>query len=359
VTTAPGSPPDARESTSPHPAASAVADLPTRLEHWARHHLHAGARIDGLAPMPGNAGLSFGFDVVAPDGTLLSSLVVRFAPPGVTRRGNTDVLRQVPLLEVLTHGGIPVAPVVWSTDDPAWFGTDALFQERLTAGPLHMTDPAGGVRPPQGRTGPYLQRAMHALAQAHALDWRTLLSSWEEPQPVAEQVAFWRRLLAKMPHADWRELGETLADQLLATDPGDHRIGVFHGDYHTNNVLFDQEDGHVAAIIDWEISGIGPVGVDVGWISMMTDPACWTAERVAQMQVIAEPAQIRSWYEEATGEVLTHFDWYRAFACFRYGVIAGFNLRLSLTGRRPDAQNEVMGRSVPVLFEQALTLTRP
>lgn len=340
-------------------AQTTVENLHERLEHWARHHVAPAARISGLAPMPGNAGLSFGFDVLGPDDTTLSSLVVRFAPPGVARRGNTDVLRQVPLLGALSDADIPVAALVWSTDDATWFGTDALVQRRLTAGPLHMTDPAAGVQPPDGRTGPYLQRAMHALAGVHALDWRERLSSWEEPQRVAQQVAFWRRLLTKMPEDAWGDLGETLADQLLDSDPGDHRVGIFHGDYHTNNVLFDRENGSVAAIIDWEISGIGPVGLDVGWISMMTDTACWTSERSSEMAVVADPAQIRAWYEEATGETLAHFDWYRAFAYFRYGVIAGFNMRLSLSGRRPDPQNEIMGRSVPVLFRRALELSRP
>jgi aminoglycoside phosphotransferase (APT) family kinase protein len=348
-----------RQETLPaEPRRPDAQQLGERLEQWASELVVPGARISGLAPMPGNAGLSFGFDVVDGTGTPVASLVIRLAPPGVRRTGNTDVLRQVPLLHALNGAGIPVAPLVWSTADPTWFGTDVIVQRRLSGKPLHMTDPAGGVRPIGGDTAPYLERAMHALAAVHDVDWQAQLGDWEPVHTVAGEVAFWRRLLGKMPEPEWAELGEALADACLATDPGDHRIGVFHGDYQTNNILFAEDDGSLEAIIDWEISGLGPVGLDVGWFSMMTDPGCWNPARVEQMQGVARPAQIRAWYEQGSGRPLPDFDWYRAFAYFRYGVIAGFNLRLHRTGRRIDAVNEITGYAAPVLFRRGLELVR-
>src|SRR4051794_39434780 len=191
--------------------------------------------------MPGNAGLSFGFDVLDPAGTVHRRLVVRFAPPGVRRSGNTDVLRQVPLLLALEKNGIPVAPLVWSTGDPAWFGTDAIVQERLAAKPLNLWD-AGS----SGEPAPYLRRAVDTLAAIHALDWQHALAGWESPRSVADEVAFWDRLLAKHLDPSWTEAGRRLAAALLDTDPGNHRVGLFHGDYHTNNILFDERDGSVA-----------------------------------------------------------------------------------------------------------------
>ncbi|MCJ0949913.1 hypothetical protein F6X56_01400 (plasmid) [Rhodococcus erythropolis] len=46
-----------------------------------------------------------------------------------------------------------IANLVWSTDDPVWFGTDAIVQEFLTGGPLHMYDRAAGVSPIDDDTG--------------------------------------------------------------------------------------------------------------------------------------------------------------------------------------------------------------
>jgi aminoglycoside phosphotransferase (APT) family kinase protein len=303
--------------------------------------------------MPGNAGLSFGFDVVDAAGEVVRSLVVRFAPPGVRRSGNTDVLRQVPLLRALAHAGIPVAPLVWETGDDTWFGTDAIVQERLAARPLRLWDGGGAAPDP----APYLRAAVGVLARIHALDWAAALAGWEEPRPVADEIAFWERLLDKHPEPEWTGAGQRLAAGLLRTDPGRHRTGLFHGDFHTNNVLFD-EDARVAAVVDWEIAGIGATGLDLGWLALMTDPSCWHPDQQASMRVVADPALLRADYEAAAGVGVPDLDWYQALACYRFGAIAGFNVRLHRTGRRPDPLYEDMASSVPVFFSRGLELVR-
>jgi aminoglycoside phosphotransferase (APT) family kinase protein len=313
----------------------------------------AGGRVVGLAPMPGNAGLSFGFDVVDDAGAVARSLVVRFAPPGVRRSGNTDVLRQVPLLRALQQAGIPVAPLVWWTGDPAWFGTDAIVQERLAARPLRLWDGGGATPDP----APYLRNAVAVLARIHAVDWERLLAGWADPRPVADEIAFWERLLVKHPEPAWTEAGQGLAADLLHTDPGRHRTGLFHGDFHTNNVLFD-DDGAVAAVVDWEIAGIGATGLDLGWLALMTDPSCWDPSRRAAMRVVAEPRALREQYEAAAGVGVPDLAWYQALACYRFGAIAGFNVRLHRTGRRPDPLYEDMASSVPVFFARGRELVR-
>ncbi|MGY1811125.1 phosphotransferase family protein [Blastococcus sp. SYSU D00669] len=304
--------------------------------------------------MPGNAGLSFGFDVVDRAGVVRRSLVVRFAPPGVRRSGNTDVLRQVPLLQALEKAGVPVAPLIWWTGDPKWFGTDAIVQERLPATSLNPWDPAPAGRHPD--TGVYLSRAVETLARIHAVDWRSLLAGWEQPRAVAAEIGFWDRLLRKHPEPAWAEAGQRLASELLGADPGGHRTGLFHGDYHTNNLLFDHRTAAVAAVVDWEIAGIGATGLDLGWLMLMTDPSCWHSSWSARMQVAADPAQLRREYEEAAGVLVPAAVWYQALACYRFGAIAGFNVRLHRTGRRPDPLYEDMASSVPVFFARGLDL---
>jgi len=326
-------------------------DLPGRLQRWADGEVRPGGRVAGLAPMPGNAGLSFGFDVVDRDGTVVRSLVVRFAPPGVRRSGNTDVLRQVPLLQALERAGVPVAPLVWWTGDESWFGTDAIVQERLAARPLRLWDGGGAAPDP----GPYLRNAVTVLAGIHALDWADLLAGWAEPRPVAGEIAFWEGLLVKHPDPAWTEAGQRLAADLLRTDPGRHRTGLFHGDFHTNNVLFE-DDGTVAAVIDWEIAGIGATGLDLGWLALMTDPSCWHPDQQAAMRVVAEPRVLREQYEAAAGVAVPDLAWYEALACYRFGAIAGFNVRLHRSGRRPDPLYEDMASSVPVFFARGREL---
>lgn len=324
------------------------------LTTWAREHVSSAHGVVDVAAMPGHAGLSFGFGVVDEHGDRLRRLVIRLAPPGVRRSGNTDVLRQVPLLRSLAAEGFPVAPLVWSTDDPRWFGTDAVVQEYLDAGHLPMHDPDEGVGV-LAETGPHVRQAVDALVALHRVDWRRDLAEWDEPRTIEQEVAFWRALLPRHPEPEWSAAGEELADRLLATDPGGHRTGLFHGDYQPHNLLYEA-GGALVAVVDWEIAGVGPVGLDVGWLAMMLDQECWHAERAEIALVSHAPEEIRGWYEAASGEELLHFDWYRALACFRYGAITGFNLHLHRSGRRVDPSNELTGPAAPALFAAGLRL---
>ena len=65
------------------------------------------ASVHQVEAMPGHAGLSFGFSVTyEKDGQPAhESLVMRLPPTGVRQSGNTDVLRQAPLLRALKKNG--------------------------------------------------------------------------------------------------------------------------------------------------------------------------------------------------------------------------------------------------------------
>jgi aminoglycoside phosphotransferase (APT) family kinase protein len=330
-----------------------VRDLAGRLRAWADDQLLPGAAIAGLAPMPGNAGLSFGFDVLDATGAVRRSLVIRLAPPGVRRAGNTDVLRQVPLLEALRRSRVPIAPLVWWTGDPAWFGTDGIVQERLPARSIGLfrADP---LAPPEDLSR-QLRAAVEALAAVHAVDWQRELAEWQDPRSIPDEVAAWDRLLDRFPNAGEAEAGRRLGAELLASDPGGHRVGLVHGDYHVNNVLFDDRAA-VAAVIDWEIAGIGATGLDLGYLSVMSDPSCWHPSRGVLLRAVAAPAQLQEWYEAAAGIPVPHASWYQALACHRFGAIAGFNLRLHRTGRREDPLYEELASSVPALFRRGMEL---
>ena len=55
--------------------------LQKQLEQWARAHYHEQADVRDVRPMPGHAGLSFGFSVADSTG-VLDRLVVRMPPHG-------------------------------------------------------------------------------------------------------------------------------------------------------------------------------------------------------------------------------------------------------------------------------------
>ncbi len=321
-----------------------------RLERWARARYSDAARVPKAWPMPGNAGLSFGFDVLR-GGDERLPLVIRLSPPGVRRRGNTDVLRQVPLLTTLGDAGIPVARVVWSSGDPVWFGTDAVVQDRLSAWPLHLWD-AGLSHPAAADdVGAFLDQAVDALAAVHRIAWAESLGDWEPVRSLSSELEFWEQVLSRCDEPAWVQSGGRLREVLLDRQPDDVAVGIFHGDFQTNNVLYDSS-GELVAIVDWEISGLGPQLVDLGWLSVFTDPSCWDPTYAAGMRVTADPPELRRRYEETRQQKVDAYEYFRALACYRFGAIAAFNVRLHRTGRRVDTSYDRVAPSVQTLFER-------
>jgi aminoglycoside phosphotransferase (APT) family kinase protein len=325
--------------------------LRAQLERWATHTFGDGVRVDDLTAMPGHAGLSFGFRVLDDTGACLDDLVMRMPPKGVRRRGNTDVLRQVPLLQALRAAGVPVAEVRWWSDDEQWFDVPFFMVGRLPGATYIVRDPD-----PSLPIGDVFEQAVEALAAVHTFDWRERLPAWQEPRGLVDEINYWDPILAKAAEPEWVQMGERARDLLLGSVPASPEVGVFHGDFQTNNILFSE--GRLVAVLDWEISGVGAQLLDLGWLLMMNDPESWYDG--APLKAVPPFGDLVARYAAASGRVVTLDDvaWYRALSGYRFGVISGLNVMLHRTGKRPDAEWERIALSVPALFGRACDLLR-
>jgi len=328
-------------------------ELHAQLERWAVTHYDDRVAVAGVTTMPGHAGLSFGFDVVR-DEAVVDALVMRMPPTGVRRSGNTDVLRQVPLLQAMWWAQVPVPEVRWWDDDERWFGVPFIMVDRLPGETFDVRRSilAGNVDAEGVRNR--FEQAVDALAKIHLVDWRDKLSDWQAPRALDDEVRFWDTLLDKSAESEWVPLGRSTRDRLLATVPADPDVGVFHGDYQTGNLLFDE--GRLVAVLDWEISGIGAQLLDLGWLLMMNDPPSWANGDA--LATVPEFDELVDRYAMASGRYLRleEVAWFRALAGYRFGVIACFNVMLHRTGKRPDPEWDNIAPSVPMLFGRALDL---
>jgi aminoglycoside phosphotransferase (APT) family kinase protein len=322
-----------------------TAGAESMLNRWAT--VRGAQRIADVVPMPGNAGLSFGFTLHEAGGAH-RRLVIRLAPPGVRRRGNTDVLRQVPLLRELDRlAPFPVAAVHWWGTDADEFGTDAFISELLPGRPLHMTSAALSCPTPQGPV-PLLERAVDALAGLHQIPLPEALRNWDTPASASDDIAAAISLLDRSHDDDARALCEPLADRLQESVPEGVAVGLRHGDFQTNNVLF--HDGEVSGVVDWELTGIGPQLLDLGWLIMMTDRRCWDPEYAETIRATADPRHLIQRYAQASDTARPeHVEWFTGLACLRFAGIIAYNLRLHREGKRTDAYYEVLARSLPRL----------
>ena len=329
-----------------------LAILQQQLQAFAIAHYGEGAVVSQVEAMPGHAGLSFGFHVDyqeagQPRG---ESLVMRLPPKGVRQSGNTDVLRQVPLLQALRRHSVPVPTVRWFGSDVRWFEVPYIMVERLPGRTFRSSEPDPSYDlSPQGMSRLYCQ-AVRALTQIHQLDWQQELAGWEQPRSLETEIRFWDTILAKAAEPQWVTQGQEVRDLLLQHLPQDPPIGLFHGDFQGSNFLFDGKT--LVAVLDWEISGIGGQLLGLGWLLVFTDPESWDTP-CRPIASVPPAAELIALYEEGMQRKAQDIAWYRALAGYRFGVISGFNIMLHRRGKRYDPEWERIASSVALLFGRA------
>lgn len=332
----------------------ALDDLARQLQAFTDHAYQRSTVIRDLRPMAdGHAGLTFGFGVESASGTALDALVVRLAPAGVKRKGNTDVYRQAPLLRALHEAGLPVPPVRWADPGEEWLGAPFVMTALLPGRTFIGWEPHASFREPAVAADVW-RRTAAALPGFHRFEWRVHLRDWAEARPLREEVEYWEPVLARAPEAAWIAAGSALRDRLLESLPADSPVGLLHGDYQPGNALFDE--GRLVAILDWELAGIGGQLLDIGWLQMMGDAESWHADYQPLNPVPVE--ELAAIYEEGMGQRFRSIPWFRALAGYRFGSIACLNVKLHRRGQRPDAMWERMAPSIAVLFSRAEQLLR-
>jgi aminoglycoside phosphotransferase (APT) family kinase protein len=320
------------------------ADLLAQADAWARSAYGEDARVARVTVLPGHAGLTYGLDVVDGSGSAVP-LVLRVPPAGVRRQGSTDVLRQAPLLDALLAAGLPVARVVAASEDEAWFGVPFLVVERVAG--RNVSIDSGGEPPQRAH---YLAAAS-ALAQLHRVRWAESLTGWSSARGYFDEVLAWDRALGRALDEPWHPTAVHVRDALLRQAPQDVAMVLTHGDYQFSNLLF--EGVRLTAVLDWEISGIGPGAADLGWFLVINDPHSWAHP----VFVGARPSddELVSGYAAVLGSHVSSDElrYSCALAAYRFAVITALNLSLHRTGRRVDAHWETLEPSIPVLLTRA------
>ncbi len=331
-----------------------LRDLRERLLVFARAQTgDPRATVTEVEVMPGHAGFSYGFTMQyrAGGGDRAESFVMRLPPPGVKLEGTADVLRQVRVLDALRGSRVPVVPVRWSGDDPRWFGRPYFIVPRLSGDTLRTTPGDWGAALDAATLRRMAGQAIDALAALHALDWQQTIPEWGPPAEPEPDIVRWDRFWERAADPKLVKLGPEVRRRLLIRAPRRPRMGIVHGDYQWTNLFYAGD--HLLAVIDWELTGIGPVLNDLGWIMVFSDPESWVHEGRSTAPM-PRPAELGAMYATATGGDPDDIAWYRALAGYKFAIIGGFNLMLHRRGKRDDPHWEELAPSVPRLLERAL-----
>jgi aminoglycoside phosphotransferase (APT) family kinase protein len=321
------------------------------IGRFAREAIAPDAELAAVEPGAGHAGFSYLFDI-STAGTL-KRFYLRLPPPGVKWQGTADLTRQTTALRALDGSIVPHAEVLWSGDETSAFGVPFYVVPRIDG--ITLADPETIAGFDQATLSGAARQAMRALVEVHRVDWRERCGYLGGFTGLEHEITRWDRLAERAADRDeLLALAPAVRQRLLETMPEEFDVGLFHGDFQFQNLMYAR-DGALLAVIDWELCGIGPTLNDLGWITAFHDKPAW-GPVPRPSTAFADAAELKEWYFEALGRQQPHAEWFEALSLYKYAIITGFNLMLHRRGKRVDEAWEHRRPGAPCNLRHALTL---
>src|SRR3954468_12193198 len=286
-------------------------------------------------------------------------VVVRRPPRPPLPPSAHDVLREARLLRALADTAARVPPVLAVCDDESVIGAPFYVMERLH-GEVIATEvpPALDTPAERRRIG---EQLVDALAEVHAVDWRSCLEGFGKPSGYLERQV--RRFGALWEHNRTREVpqvervGAWLAEHLPDSGPAT----IVHGDFRLGNTMYAADPpARLVAVFDWEMATIRDPLADIGhpcatW-GEAGDPEAtsrFQVGRVSRAEGFPARAELVARYEERSGRAVGDLRWYTTLALWKSVVFMEGNYRRALEGRTDDPYLRSFGEGVTVLAARA------
>ena len=251
----------------------------------------------------------------------------------------------------LEGSAVPVPRAYWAGDDASVFGAPFLFCERIDGAAVVPWVPAGTPPLDESYRRKLGEQFIDALAALHRVSWQS--------KPIADMghditvenaarinVEFWEKQIARWamrpyPAAEWAI--RWLKDHC----PVAPHVAIVHGDYRTGNFL--EQDGHITAILDWELVHLGDPHEDLGWASL---PMYMGGS--AHICRLAEPDWFYQRYSEQAGFQVSmqSVQYYRAFSLLKLAATHMAAARCFEEGRFNDMRMPAMGSQIGTCLRQ-------
>jgi aminoglycoside phosphotransferase (APT) family kinase protein len=272
-----------------------------------------------------------------PDGSAHGeSLVARVAPdaadvpvfPTYDMRGQFDVMRLAGELS-----GAPVPDALWCETDPGPLGAPFFVMRRVDGDipPDVLPYPFGGNwlydAPPADQRN-LQESTVEAIAALHAIDRPTERFAFLERKDAGDtylrrHVAHTRAWYEMVAHEGAPSpLVESGFEWLDRHWPADESEPVLSwGDSRIGNVIY--RDFRPAALLDWEMAGLGPRELDVAWLVFAHEvfQELTTSLGLEGMPDFLRADDVCAHYESITGYAPRDLDFYRRYAGLQWGIV--------------------------------------
>jgi aminoglycoside phosphotransferase (APT) family kinase protein len=278
-----------------------------RVEAWLRERVPGVALPLAFDRVPGGHSC-LTFTMTASDG---ARYVLRRPPLGHTLATAHDVLREHRIITALAPTDVPVAPCVGACDDLDVIGAPFYVMDFVDGVVLHDGTASKVLAPDARRRASESMIEVLAALQSVDIDAVGLGDYAKRTDYLGRQLKRWSRQWAE---ADTRPMPrmDELHAWLEAHQPEEGPAGIVHGDFRLGNAIHGP-DGTVLAMLDWELSTLGPALADLSyflrsWIEPAGDGFLSSAELV-------------EYYEKISGRDASGLAYWTAFHAWRSACI--------------------------------------
>jgi aminoglycoside phosphotransferase (APT) family kinase protein len=251
----------------------------------------------------------------------------------------------------LEASSIPVPKAYWAGDDASFFGAPFLFSQKINGAAVVPWVPANTPPLDERYRKSLGTEFIDALAALHSVNWSEkpiaqMAQGIDIHNAALTNVLYWEEQIKRWamrpyPAAQWAI--RWLKDHC----PIAPRVAIVHGDYRTGNFL--EQDGHITAILDWELVHLGDPHEDIGWVSM---PMYMGGS--PHFCRLTEPEWFYQRYSEKAGfEVsMASVKYYRAFSLLKLAATHMAAARCFEEGRFNDLRMPAMGSQIATCLRQ-------
>lgn len=260
-------------------------------------------------------------------------MVARRPPLGELLPTAHDMGREFRVISALWPTPVPVPEPVAFTDDVAVTGAPFYVMGWVEGRSLYTAEETAEHIPTEAarrRTGPSF---IDTLAALHGLDPAAIgLGDLGKPSNyVGRQLRRWYESWNASKDRDLADV-DRLHTFLVERLPEQTKVSIVHGDYGLHNCRV-AADGHIAAVVDWEISTLGDPLADLAycvnaWVES-PDEVDGGVLPPTTLSGFCDRQFLIDRYRDQTAADLTHLDYYRCFnhwksVCILQGVYARY-----------------------------------
>ncbi len=287
--------------------------------------------------------------------------VLRKKPPGKLIPSAHAVDREYRILKALLDTGVPVPRVLHFCDDDAVIGTAFYVMEylpgRILRNPL-LPDMESAERKA-------IYDAMNdTLARLHNLDWvATGLEDYGKPDNyIARQVALWSRQYEASKTGDVAAMDQ-LMNWLPDNIPADDSSSIVHGDFRLENLMFDEKEARVIAVLDWELSTLGHPLSDLAYNCMTYQlpfdnkiARGFVGADIAPLAIPSEADYVSAYCDRTGRESIGDWGFFMAFSLFRTAAIQQGVYARALKGNASSETAHQFGKTFAFVAERGWAL---